>query len=42
MHSLVDYLSEVSNLYDIAAIVLYLISFATRFIVIEEFFMISK
>lgn len=42
MHSLMEYLSEVSNLIDLSAISLYLIGFITRFIVIEEFFTISK
>jgi hypothetical protein len=42
MYSSDDYFDEVSNLYDIAAITLYLIGFITRFIPTEEFFTISK
>ncbi len=42
MHSLMEYLSEASNIIDLTAISLYLIGFITRFIVIEEFFTISK
>ena len=42
MHSFMEYLNEVSNLMDFTAIMLYLIGFITRFIVIEEFFTISK
>jgi hypothetical protein len=38
----VEYLDEMSNLIDIAAIVLYLIGFVTRFVVMEEFFTVSK
>jgi hypothetical protein len=42
MYSSDDYFDEVSNLYDIAAITLYLIGFITRFIPTETFFTISK
>jgi hypothetical protein len=42
MHSLMEYLGEASNTIDLMAIGLYLIGFITRFIVIEEFFTISK
>jgi len=42
MNSYGDYLHEMSNMLDLAAIILYLIGFITRFIVIEEFFIISK
>jgi len=42
MHSFVDYLDEASNLYDLSAIILYLIGFTARFIPNEIFFTISK
>ena len=42
MNSYTEYFHELSNLIDIAGIVFYLIGFLTRFIVIEEFFTISK
>ncbi|CAF3724318.1 unnamed protein product [Adineta steineri] len=41
-NSFVEYLNEMSNLIDMTAIIFYLIGFMTRFIVIEEYFMISK
>ncbi len=42
MQASVDYFDEISNLYDLAAIILYLIGFATRFVHSEKFFTISK
>lgn len=42
MSSYSDYLDEMSNIFDLAAILLYLVGFITRFIVIEEFFIVSK
>jgi hypothetical protein len=37
-----EYVSNTWNLIDVAAIVMYLVAFITRFIMIESFFIISK